>query len=509
MAMSPIMSLFKRAIARHNGDAPLTDAQHSRRAFIGAAATSLVIASCTKPSELLAPGIRIAIVGGGIAGLHCAWQLQRKGLRADVYEASMRTGGRILTGRDIIAPGSITELGGEFIDTAHTDMLALAKTFDLELLDLRNVSSKTYHDVFFFEGRVYTEDDITREMSPFIPRFAADIATLPRNLTSLSGTPGEKLDRLSLDAYFHACGITGWVRAFLESAFVTENGLDLSEQSTLNFLSVIAYQIHGNPFRWFGESDERYRLKSGNEQIVGHLAADVQKSIHTGHRLESIRAYGSAYRLSFRADNASKTIDADHVVLALPFSLLRDVEIGVELPERKLQAIREARYSATSKIIVGFDRPFWHDQGHSGTVYSDAPVQVAWDNTAKQGLAAGGLTFFSGGANTRVLWSAGITRSVRTMMKSLHPIWHDAPPEPTKISGFNWLDNPLSKGAYSTYTPGQWTKFYGTEQTAVGNLHFAGEHCSREGKGYMNGAAETGRMAAEEIIRAYSHARVR
>jgi monoamine oxidase len=71
------------------------------------------------------------------------------------------------------------------------------------------------------------------------------------------------------------------------------------------------------------------------------------------------------------------------------------------------------------------------------------------------------------------------------------------------VNGFNWVDFPWSKGAYSAYTPGQWTRFYGQEQRAVGKVHFAGEHCSREFKGYMNGAAETGRHAAEEIMAFY------
>jgi len=514
MAMTPLMSLLRRAIAAHTSvtpshEAPVGGTGVSRRAFLATAATAVAVASCGKPAAVLAPSTRIAIVGGGLAGLNCAWHLHTKGIRADVYEASARTGGRILTGRDIIAPGSVTELGGEFIDSSHTDMIALAKEFQLELLDLRGAPSQRLHDVFYFESRVYTEADVTREIGPFIPRFAADIALLPRRLTDLSGSKGEALDRMSLDAYFHSCGITGWIRSFLQTAFVTENGLDLAEQSTLNFLSVIASQLQGNPFRWYGESDERFRLKDGNEQIVGHLAAAVQKSIHTGHVLESIRSYGSSYRLSFRVDGASKVIDADMVVLALPFSLLRSVDIGVELPDVKRQAINEARYGLNAKIVVGFERPFWHEQSHSGTIYSDAPVQLAWDNTSAQGITEGGLTFFSGGANSRLLWSNGITNSVNAMMNGIRPIWHEAPRDPVKINGFNWPDYPWSKGSYSTYAPGQWTKFYGTERKSVGNILFAGEHCSREGKGYMNGAAETGRLAAEEIIRAHSNARVR
>jgi monoamine oxidase len=40
----------------------------------------------------------------------------------------------------------------------------------------------------------------------------------------------------------------------------------------------------------------------------------------------------------------------------------------------------------------------------------------------------------------------------------------------------------------------------GAEGLSVGNLLFAGEHCSREFQGFMNGGAQTGRLVAEAIL---------
>ena len=54
----------------------------------------------------------IAILGGGIAGLHCAWTLKRMGIRATVYEASSRAGGRIFTLHNRFGKGLNTEAGG-------------------------------------------------------------------------------------------------------------------------------------------------------------------------------------------------------------------------------------------------------------------------------------------------------------------------------------------------------------------------------------------------------------
>ncbi|MGQ0645243.1 MAG: FAD-dependent oxidoreductase, partial [Elusimicrobiota bacterium] len=58
----------------------------------------------------------------------------------------------------------------------------------------------------------------------------------------------------------------------------------------------------------------------------------------------------------------------------------------------------------------------------------------------------------------------------------------------------------FSRGSYACYTPGLWTSLAGAEGEPVGNLFFAGEHCSSEFQAYMNGGAETGRKAAEAIL---------
>ena len=68
----------------------------------------------------------VGVVGAGIAGLACADTLADNGIRATVYEAGTRLGGRCLSLRGMF-PGQVAERGGEFIDTPHKTMLRYAK----------------------------------------------------------------------------------------------------------------------------------------------------------------------------------------------------------------------------------------------------------------------------------------------------------------------------------------------------------------------------------------------
>ncbi|NJL39971.1 MAG: FAD-dependent oxidoreductase, partial [Leptolyngbyaceae cyanobacterium SM1_4_3] len=74
----------------------------------------------------------------------------------------------------------------------------------------------------------------------------------------------------------------------------------------------------------------------------------------------------------------------------------------------------------------------------------------------------------------------------------------------------NWAEDPYIGGSYTNFQPGQYTEFgeflyiesddpEERQDVFVGNLVFAGEHMSDEFCGYMNGAAQTGRLAAEVV----------
>lgn len=459
------------------------------------------IAGCGRPSDVPeSRKAKVVVVGAGIAGLHAAWLLKKQGINAEVYDAATRTGGRMMTARNVIAPGTWTELGGEFIDSTHTDMLRLVKEFDLNLLDFHSDAFTRYNDVYWFEGRRYTEADIVREIRPLLEALERDLRILPSSYENLRESPAQAFDLMSLDAYFTTLGLSGWLRSFLEVAFVTENGLELGEQSALNFLTVVSADVTDGMFHQYGTSDERYKIQGGNEQICGHLTASVFNHIHMSHQLEQVARRGSRFLLTFRTDSSSTEVEADIVLLAIPWTILRNVDLALELPPLRRTMISELRYGQNGKTIVAFERPFWHDTKENGFAYTDMRMQVAWDNTAMQGKTAGGMTFFSGGSMNRVISGMSKPETVRMILNDVKNVWPLAESTPIhKTERIQWPQQPFAKASYSSYGPGQWTSFFGRESQPDGRLFFAGEHCSNNHRGYMNGAAETGRFAAEKI----------
>src|SRR4029453_6867669 len=81
------------------------------------------------------PDVRIAIVGAGLAGLTCGDELNMNGIKADIYDANDRVGGRCFSLSGVF-PDQVAERGGEFIDTLHKTMLGYAKQFNLALEDV-------------------------------------------------------------------------------------------------------------------------------------------------------------------------------------------------------------------------------------------------------------------------------------------------------------------------------------------------------------------------------------
>ncbi|MDR7456116.1 MAG: FAD-dependent oxidoreductase [Armatimonadota bacterium] len=448
------------------------------------------------------PAARVAVVGAGIAGLTAAYYLRGAGVRATVYEASSRTGGRIFSRPNAIAPGLVTEFGGEFINSDHEDVLRLVRAFGLSLMDMEAPGEAALRDTYYFDGRHYTEEEIVRAFRPVARRIRAHAESLGDEIDFQHPGGATALDRQSLAAYLRRVGATGWLRELLEVAYVCEFGLDADEQSALNFITLVGTDLNQG-FQIVGDSDERYKVRGGNQQITAGLAARLEGQIAPDHRLTAVRSRGRGYALTFERRGAGvREVTADLVVLALPFTLLREVEIGVELPAYKWKAIRELGYGTNAKLMLGLlERP-WRGRGHSGTAYTDEAYQLCWDNSRGQPGPVGGITLFSGGAPGLAVGRGAVAEQIARLLPGVERTF---PGVTSARSGpgarWHWPTYPFAKASYACYRPGQWTTIRGAEVAPVGNLLFAGEHCSFDYQGYMNGGAETGRLAAEAALR--------
>jgi monoamine oxidase len=333
--------------------------------------------SQTQAASAAAP--RVAVVGAGMAGLNAAYKLQQVGLRARIFEGSDRVGGRMFTARDLLGDGLTTELGGEFIDSTHEEMLALMSEFGLERLDTQGPgAAKLKPETYFINGRHYTQEEAARAFVPIAKRILADYDALGDVVDYRTEGGGSALDRQSVAQYLDGLGVTGWMRELLDVAYVTEYGLDAGEQSALNFIFLIGTGDLEDPeaFALLGESDERYKVRGGNQQIVDELRKRLESQIERRHRLEAMRNRVDGFTLTFQAEGRVVEEDADVVVLAIPFTLLRDVKVQLELPPVKKRAIAELRYGNNAKVLVGFRSRPWQTLGYSGSTYRGVSTGV-------------------------------------------------------------------------------------------------------------------------------------
>src|SRR5579859_4725476 len=155
---TPLMQTLRR-ISRPTPTPTLT-----RRTFLATAASAGLL-----PATSLAATIKIAIIGAGLAGLTAAYQLKKAGYAPRIYEASSRLGGRCYSARDVFADGQVAEHGGEFFDTGHTEIIALAKELGLTLDDVLAATPKDLHPIYLSAGKPYTLAQATKDWLPLYP----------------------------------------------------------------------------------------------------------------------------------------------------------------------------------------------------------------------------------------------------------------------------------------------------------------------------------------------------
>ncbi|SFN32384.1 flavin monoamine oxidase family protein [Dokdonella immobilis] len=521
MARTALVDLLRRAaaisaIARQSGES-LDEAiardielrtNASRRRFLRqsvAASAALMVAACAPTRMIAGSGgdDEVVVVGAGVAGLTCAWRLRQAGVKVRLYEAQERVGGRMFSLRNHFADGQVCELGGELIDTGHARIRALAAEFGLVLDDLSEDPTHAYGDIWFADGRRYSEAEILRAFAPLAEAIRRDADSLPDEEITYA-TPGgcEALDRESMTQWLDRNGASGWLRRLIEVAYTTEMGLECEEQSALNFLTFIDPGTEA--FRIFGESDERFHVRGGNDSIVRALGAKLDDAIQTGCVLEAMRQSADGrYTLSFKRGDGAFDATASRVVLALPFTTLRRVRIDVDLPVAKCRAIDELGYGTNAKLMIGFSERVWRTRHASGgATYSDLPYQTTWETSRMQAGNAGILTNFVGGVHGVEIGQGTPKQQADRTAVELDAVFPgiSAARAGMREARMHWPTFPWTLGSYACFRPGQWTTIRGAIGEPVGNLHFAGEHCAFDNQGFMEGGVETGEWVAQALL---------
>jgi monoamine oxidase len=523
MARTPLLDRLQQAAGDAAGSPTLAGRRVGRRdalklgAVAGLAAGAAALGS--RPSAGAKPAAgggggsaaRIAVVGAGLAGLTCAYRLKQAGRSATVYEASDRVGGRCWTIRGAFLEGQLGEHGGELIDQGHTHIRQLAQQLGLTLDNLLAAEANGSEPRYLFDGSAYSYAQATEDLGAIWQAIHGDVSAASYPTLYNSFTPrGAELDRLSVRDWIDQNvpgGIGSKLGQLLDVAYTIEYGADATEQSSLNMLYLLGYAGPGN-LRIFGKSNEKYRVRGGNDQIPARLAAQLGSQILLGQTLVAVRENtDGSYALSFQNGSAANTVVADRVVLTLPFAVLKGVDLKrAGYKPLKLTAIKELGMGTNAKLHAQFSARHWEGLGCNGETFADTGYQNTWDVTRAQAGTAGILVDYTGGAVGASFGGGSPGQRARQFLAQLEPV---LPGITARWNGRAtvdiWTGNPFTKGSYSYWKTGQYTRFAGVEREREGrtqNCHFAGEHTSVDFQGYLNGAVETGMRAADEVLAA-------
>ncbi|MEG3176782.1 FAD-dependent oxidoreductase [Sphingomonas sp. RB3P16] len=505
----------RRANLTEAGIAPpvVGETGRTRRAVLLALGASGVAAALPRPAVAAPGGGPVAIVGGGIAGLTALWHLTQAGIDARLYEARTRLGGRIYTARE---PGKPTvEAGGQLVNTDHADMHGLCREFGVGLLDRKG---KPHRSLILSDGKEVPEGKLAAALRGIAGQIDADSVRLDQDYAKVA----LELDTLSFTSYLdkHAALLPEpWVRRLMEATARTEYGVEPGAASAIELIFNLP-AISGRRIDVLSRSDERYLIAGGSSALVTAMAARLTGRILTNRRVARIDPFGPGVRLVF---SDGKTVDAANVIVTTPASITRKIDFRIPLPPLWTRFIAEVGLGVNMKVQAGMiARPWEKPIGRGGEIWQTSPkagVASGWDGSARGTGTTGDVwTWFLGGNEVA---AADAPEPFALAKRFAAQAESGIPGIGAATSGFarrtNWHRDPLSMGAYVNFRPGQltrfgrliWTEVDGIAKAPVpaGPVVFAGEHLSDAYPGYMNGSAQTGRLAAQSIIAGRAHAR--
>ncbi len=440
----------------------------------------------------------VVIVGAGFAGLTAARALHDAGRSVVVLEARDRVGGRTCTEHH---HGTWIDLGGQWIGPGQDRVAALVGELGFDTYPqpeagddvvLEGGTARRVPDVALAFG----EDELLAYIG-LVGELEAVAALVP--LDAPWRTPGaEALDGQTLAAWVGSQDVPPRVAALFE---VGVQAVFAASSRQLSLLHAAHYVQSAGGWAALTDSEggaQQDRIVGGLQPVAERLAARLPEgALRLSTPVRSIVQRGGSVRVE--ADQA--VVTAAHVVVALPPTLAGRLTYDPPLPAQRDQLVQHMPQGSVIKFHVLYVEPWWRAEGLSGTVLCpEEAIGVTFDGTPPQG-APGIITGFfegpaavaGGGATTDERRSLVVDVLVRALGERAADV--------LDYLDRDWSAEPFTRGCYGAHLPpGAWTVYGPALRASVGRIHWAGTETAERWTGYIDGAIESGRRVAAEIL---------
>ena len=394
---------------------------------------------------------RVVVVGAGIAGLTAAWLLNDAGHEVVVLEARDRAGGRIWTLRDHGRAHNLLEAGATRIADTHSWTMFLVRMLGLRL----------------------------RLMYPDRGR----MIRLHQGQRSFGAPSG----LLSSSQFHHVLtGELPWSFQFSSRRpFVSL----LMKTRMLGSLVANARALRSTLLEptWF-------TVDGGMDLLPRALCELLSPNVMFGHQVTHIQDLGELVTIRATARARDAVLDADCVVMSVPFSVIDEIKWKPSLPDEKRRLIKQMSYQTSVKVYAMLRGRPSKDQGCNGFGVSDR-IQEIWHPTHCGRGPGGVLLAYNQGDSARRQLEQNETDRIQGAIDLLNKMFPGVNQSVEDVFTHDWDSERFSKGAQSRVSLNL-ASALPTIRKPYGRIYFAGEHTSL---GWIDGAISSGVRVAHEI----------
>ena len=444
--------------------------------------------------------VDVVVVGAGLAGLCAARELGREGATVQVLEARERVGGRVLSRQ--LAAGPVVELGAQWIGPGQEHMAALVQELALTPFPQHCAGDK----VLSLGGKRSTyKRDIPSlpllgllDLDRTIKKLEAMARTVPL------GAPGQaprarEWDAMTVETWKRKSVLTAGARALVDVAIQSIFSAEPAEVSLLHCLWVLHAGGGLMKLSTIQGGAQQTRLREGFQTVAERLAGELGGQLRLGAAVRAVVQSEDGVTVH----HCRGSVRGQRVILAIPPTLAGRIEYEPALPVARDQLTQRMPMGSVCKCVAVYERPFWRERGLSGEAVCDrGPVRITFDDSPAAGEGEhGALVAFVLADGLRELRELDVAGRRKAVISALVQLFGPQAGEPLDFIEQDWGAERWSRGCYfGLMPPGTLSRYGAALRTPCGRIHFAGTETAERWLGYMDGAVESGRRAATEVL---------